>query len=135
MAKTGKDYAGPEDPGVISVTKIYNYYKQHGYKTIVMGASFRSVGEIEELAGCDFLTISPSLLEVLEHSNKTLERKLSPELATRSTQQERVSFNEHSFRWGMNEDPMAIEKLAEGIRKFAADAAKLKKQLAEKLSQ
>ncbi|KAK3808355.1 MAG: hypothetical protein J3Q66DRAFT_405677 [Benniella sp.] len=135
MAKTGKDYEGPEDPGVISVTKIYNYYKQHGYKTIVMGASFRSVGEIEELAGCDFLTISPSLLEVLENSNKTLERKLSPELATQSTQQERVSFNEPGFRWGLNEDPMAIEKLAEGIRKFAADAAKLKKQLAEKLSQ
>ncbi|KAF8944981.1 Transaldolase [Haplosporangium gracile] len=130
-----KEYAGAEDPGVISVSKIYNYYKQHGYKTIVMGASFRSVGEIEELAGCDFLTISPNLLEELHKSNKTLERKLSPEIATSSAQQyPKVSFDEAAFRWELNEDPMATEKLSEGIRKFAADATKLEKQLAAKLA-
>lgn len=137
MAKTGKEYSGPEDPGVVSVTKIYNYYKQHGCKTIVMGASFRSVGEIEELAGCDFLTISPSLLEVLQKSDKTIERKLSPEIATQlmTEQYPKISLDESAFRWELNEDPMATEKLAEGIRKFAADAAKLKKQLEDKLTQ
>lgn len=136
MAKTGKQYPGAEDPGVITVTKIYNYYKQHGYSTIVMGASFRSVDEIEELAGCDYLTVSPSLLEVLQKSDKTIERKLSPELAVRPETEHypRISLDESTFRWGMNEDPMATEKLAEGIRKFAADAGKLKKQLAESLT-
>lgn len=125
-----------EDPGVISVTQIYNYYKQHGHETIVMGASFRSVGEIEELAGCDFLTISPGLLEELQGSNKHLERKLSPELArsTQTTQYEKISLNEAAFRWKLNEDAMATEKLSEGIRKFAADAVKLEKKLEEKLS-
>lgn len=137
VANTGKKYSGSEDPGVVSVTKIYNYYKQHGYKTIVMGASFRSVEEIEELAGCDFLTISPSLLETLQKSDKKLERKLSPEIATRLTtdQYAKISLNEADFRWELSEDPMATEKLAEGIRKFAADAVKLKKQLEEKLTQ
>ncbi|KAF9926044.1 Transaldolase [Linnemannia zychae] len=130
-----KDYTGAEDPGVISVTKIYNYYKQHGYKTIVMGASFRSVGEIEELAGCDFLTISPNLLDELHKSNKTVERKLSPEIATTSAPQyPKVSFDETTFRWELNEDAMATDKLSEGIRKFAADAVKLETTLAEKLS-
>ncbi|KAG0213534.1 Transaldolase [Mortierella sp. GBA30] len=133
-ASTKKEYVGAEDPGVISVTKIYNYYKQHGYKTIVMGASFRSVGEIEELAGCDFLTISPNLLDELHKSNKKIERKLSPEIATSTAEQyPKISFNEHAFRWELNEDAMATEKLSEGIRKFAADAVKLEKQLAEKL--
>ncbi|KAF9169623.1 Transaldolase [Mortierella sp. AD011] len=134
-ASTKKEYVGAEDPGVISVTKIYNYYKQHGYKTIVMGASFRSVGEIEELAGCDFLTISPGLLDELHKSNKNLERKLSPELATSSAEQyKKVTFDETAFRWELNEDAMATEKLSEGIRKFAADAVKLEKQLAAKLA-
>ncbi|ORZ10072.1 YGR043C-like protein [Lobosporangium transversale] len=129
-----KEYHGAEDPGVISVTKIYNYYKQHGYKTIVMGASFRTVEEIEELAGCDFLTISPALLEELHKSNKQIERKLSPEIATSSAQQyPKVSFDETSFRWELNEDPMATEKLAEGIRKFAADAIQLEKTLSQML--
>lgn len=134
-ASTKKEYVGAEDPGVISVTKIYNYYKQHGYKTIVMGASFRSVGEIEELAGCDFLTISPNLLEELQKSDKKIERKLSPEIATSTAEQyPKVSFDEAAFRWELNEDAMATEKLSEGIRKFAADASKLEKQLAEKLA-
>ncbi|KAF9145296.1 Transaldolase [Mortierella sp. GBA39] len=135
QAANKKEYVGAEDPGVISVSKIYNYYKQHGYKTIVMGASFRSVGEIEELAGCDFLTISPNLLDELHKSNKTLERKLSPELAASTAQQyPKVTFDEAAFRWELNEDPMATEKLSEGIRKFAADAAKLEQQLAAKLA-
>ncbi|KAG0005811.1 Transaldolase, partial [Entomortierella chlamydospora] len=134
-ASTKKEYVGAEDPGVISVTKIYNYYKQHGYKTIVMGASFRSVGEIEELAGCDFLTISPNLLDELHKSKKALERKLSPELATSTAEQyKKVTFDETTFRWELNEDAMATEKLSEGIRKFAADAVKLEKQLAAKLA-
>ncbi|KAF9584933.1 hypothetical protein BGW38_004609 [Lunasporangiospora selenospora] len=136
-ASTKKDYVGAEDPGVISVSKIYNYYKQHGYQTIVMGASFRSTGEIEELAGCDFLTISPNLLEDLSQSTKTIERKLSPEIATSAAHTEqytKVTFDEASFRWELNEDAMATEKLSEGIRKFAADAAKLEKQLSEKLA-
>ncbi|KAF9359302.1 Transaldolase [Mortierella sp. NVP85] len=131
-----KDFVGADDPGVISVTQIYNYYKQHGYNTIVMGASFRSVGEIEELAGCDFLTISPGLLEELQVSKKQLQRKLSPELArsTQTTQYEKISLDEAAFRWKLNEDAMATEKLSEGIRKFAADAVKLEKKLEEKLS-
>lgn len=134
-ASTKKEYVGAEDPGVISVTKIYNYYKQHGYKTIVMGASFRSVSEIEELAGCDFLTISPNLLEELQKSQKTLDHKLSPQIATSTAQQyPKVHFDEAAFRWELNEDPMATEKLSEGIRKFAADAVKLEKQLTEKLA-
>ncbi|KAG0243545.1 hypothetical protein B0O80DRAFT_452513 [Mortierella sp. GBAus27b] len=132
-----KEYVGAEDPGVISVSQIYNYYKQHGYNTIVMGASFRSVGEIEELAGCDYLTISPSLLEQLQNSNKNLERKLSPDLAKSAqatTQYEKISLNETAFRWRLNEDAMATEKLSEGIRKFAADAVVLEKKLEAKLA-
>ncbi|CAG8495107.1 418_t:CDS:2 [Ambispora gerdemannii] len=130
---TGKVYVAHEDPGVQSVKRIYNYYKNHGYKTIVMGASFRNTGEIEELAGVDFLTISPALLKELNQNNKQVTRKLSPEIA--ATQSEpKVSFDEKTFRWELNEDPMATEKLAEGIRKFAEDAVKLKKQLKERLS-
>ncbi|CAG8484885.1 11695_t:CDS:2 [Paraglomus brasilianum] len=129
---TGKIYAAAEDPGVISVTRIYNYYKNHGYKTIVMGASFRNIGEITELAGCDFLTISPTLLAELSSNNDIISRKLSSEKAA-ATKEERVSFNEKSFRWALNEDAMATEKLSEGIRKFAEDAATLKAQLKQKL--
>ncbi|KAF9995932.1 Transaldolase [Modicella reniformis] len=135
-ATNKREYSAVEDPGVTSVTQIYNYYKQHNYKTIVMGASFRSVGEIEELAGCDFLTISPNLLQELQSSTKILVRKLSPEVATAketTEQYPKIALNESAFRWRLNEDPMATEKLAEGIRKFAADAVKLEMSLGEKL--
>ncbi|KAF9974912.1 Transaldolase [Actinomortierella ambigua] len=133
-ASTKKEYASHEDPGVLSVTKIYNYYKQHGHKTIVMGASFRNTGEIEELAGCDYLTISPNLLEELSKSDKPLARKLAPEIANSSAPQyPKVNFDEAAFRWELNEDAMATEKLSEGIRKFAADAVKLEGTLKAKL--
>ncbi|CAG8596944.1 10281_t:CDS:2 [Paraglomus occultum] len=129
---TGKIYAPAEDPGVSSVTRIYNYYKNHGYKTIVMGASFRNIGEIIELAGCDFLTISPALLASLKDSHDIIERKLSPEKAA-ATKEEKVTFDEKSFRWALNEDAMATEKLSEGIRKFAEDATTLRALLKQKL--
>lgn len=121
---TGRDhYAPADDPGVLSVSRIYKYYKQHGYNTIVMGASFRNTGEIEQLAGCDRLTISPQLMEALQQDNDTLERQLSPQQLVPEERHEPIS--EQVFRWAMNEDPMATEKLAEGIRNFAADQAKL----------
>jgi len=123
-ATTGKDYSGPEDPGVQSVEKIYTYYKKFGYKTQVMGASFRNVGQIESLAGCDLLTISPDLLEELQNSKKELVRKLDP-AATTGGAVDRISLDEKLFRWMLNEDAMATDKLAEGIRKFAADIVKL----------
>ncbi|KAG0741827.1 hypothetical protein G6F57_002355 [Rhizopus arrhizus] len=132
---TGENYTGAEDPGVKSVSKIYEYYKKFGYKTIVMGASFRNTGEIEELAGCDFLTISPALLSELQKTEKPLERKLSPEKANASSL-EKVTFftDEKAFRWEMNQDAMATEKLSEGIRNFAKDGAKLESMLREKLN-
>lgn len=120
--ESGKDFEGANDPGVISVTKIYNYYKAHGYKTIVMGASFRNTGEIEELAGCDRLTISPDLLAALDADSGELVQKLNPDVPSSSTD---TALTEASFRWEHNEDPMANEKLAEGIRKFAIDQVKL----------
>jgi len=126
------EYAPAEDPGVLSVTKIYTYYKQHGYKTEVMGASFRNVGEILELAGCDLLTISPTLLDELQKTSGTVTRKLDPASA-QATPMPKLSLDEKSFRWLHNEDPMATDKLAEGIRLFAADAIKLEKFIAEKL--
>ena len=129
---TGKDYAPAEDPGVQSVRAIYAYYKKFGYKTEVMGASFRNVGEILELAGCDLLTISPQLLAELKASTSPLERKLSPEIAKES-KLERITLDERAFRWLLNEDPMATEKTAEGIRNFHADAIKLEKFILEKL--
>jgi transaldolase len=129
---TGKDYAPTEDPGVISVTKIYNYYKKFGYQTEVMGASFRNVGEILELAGCDLLTISPALLEELAKGTDPVIRKLSPEAAARADLQ-KIHLDERAFRWLHNEDQMATEKLSDGIRLFAADAIKLEKLVAEKL--
>ncbi|WP_068547814.1 transaldolase [Thalassotalea crassostreae] len=120
---TGKDsYLANEDPGVLSVTKIYNYYKSFDYKTVVMGASFRNVGEILELAGCDRLTISPQLLAELESSNEPVEQKLTPKV---SSQERPAPLTESEFRWQMNEDAMATEKLAEGIRGFTADQIKL----------
>lgn len=129
---TGKDYAPAEDPGVQSVRAIYAYYKKFGYKTEVMGASFRNVGEILELAGCDLLTISPQLLSELKASTAPVERKLSPEIAKES-KLERITLDEKTFRWLLNEDAMATEKTAEGIRNFHADAMKLEKFILEKL--
>ncbi|KAJ2782302.1 sedoheptulose-7-phosphate:D-glyceraldehyde-3- phosphate transaldolase [Coemansia interrupta] len=133
-ASTGKNYASHEDPGVESVSAIYNYYKQHGYNTIVMGASFRNTGEIKELAGCDFLTISPQLLGELQNEAAELPRKLSPEAAAAASPMKKISLDETNFRWALNEDQMATEKLSDGIRKFNADAVKLRKILREKLS-
>ncbi|KAK9685150.1 sedoheptulose-7-phosphate:D-glyceraldehyde-3- phosphate transaldolase [Basidiobolus ranarum] len=132
-SSTGKEYSSEEEAGVISVQQIYNYYKQHGYKTIVMGASFRNVGEILNLAGCDFLTISPALLKELNESKEKLTRVLSPEKASAKSQ-EKVTFDEATFRWELNEDAMATEKLSEGIRKFAADGVKLEETLRNKLA-
>jgi transaldolase len=123
---TGKDYQGADDPGVQSVTEIYNYYKKFGHKTEVMGASFRTPGQILELAGCDLLTISPDLLQKLQDSTDKVERKLSPALAN-DANIERVPVDEASFRFLVNDEAMATEKLAEGIRAFAADAIKLEK--------
>ena len=129
-AKTGNEYAPAEDPGVQSVTAIYNYYKKFDYATEVMGASFRNTGEITELAGCDLLTISPNLLEKLQEAEGDLPRKLTEETANASGV-EKIYLNETAFRWEMNEDPCATEKLAEGIRRFAADTVKLEQFLTE----
>jgi len=115
----------PEDPGVLSVTAIYNYYKHYGHTTEVMGASFRNTGEIIELAGCDLLTIAPSLLGELEGKTGTLLRKLDPAKVSAASAGPRVICDEKNFRWLLNEDAMATEKLSEGIRKFAADLLKL----------
>jgi len=121
------DFTGANDPGVQSVTSIYNYYKANDYNTIVMGASFRNIGEIQELAGCDRLTIAPALMQELQDSTDELPTKLSA--TTAASEQGRLSLNEAEFRWMMNEDPMATEKLAQGIRSFAADQVKLEKLL------
>ena len=131
-AKIGSDFAPSEDPGVQSVTRIYNYYKKFAYPTEVMGASFRNTGEITELAGCDLLTISPKLLEELQETEGDLPRKLAVEIA-KQCDCEKINLDEKNFRWEMNEDACATEKLAEGIRRFAADTAKLETFLAEKL--
>ena len=131
-AANKRDYAGPEDPGVQSVEEIYTYYKKFGYPTEVMGASFRNVGQILELAGCDCLTISPELMEELSKSNEPVERKLTPEKA-KSAQVEKLELDEKKFRWMLNDNAMAYEKTGEGIRKFAADVVKLEKFVANKL--
>jgi transaldolase len=131
-AKEKKDFAPAEDPGVISVKEIYSYYKKFGYNTEVMGASFRNVGEIQELAGCDLLTISPNLLGELQKLETPLPRKLSPETA-RESKIEKLPLDEKSFRWLFNENAMATEKTAEGLRLFNADAQKLAKFVAAKL--
>jgi transaldolase len=120
------DIALEDDPGVASVTRIYNYYKKHGYQTQVMGASFRKTGQILALAGCDLLTIAPDLLEKLSKVEGRIERKLSPEAAARSDVS-RVNMDEKNFRWEHNLDAMATDKLADGIRRFDADARKLEK--------
>ncbi|WP_366655497.1 transaldolase [Fodinicurvata sp. EGI_FJ10296] len=126
------DFDDENDPGVVFVRRVYSYYKRHGYDTIVMGASFRTLGEIEALAGCDRLTISPALLDELAGQDGAVERKLSPNLAGRFGE-DKLDASEAAFRWGMNEDAMATEKLAEGIRMFNKDLVALKKLLAEKL--
>ncbi|KLD64259.1 transaldolase [Dyella japonica DSM 16301] len=125
-----KTYAPEEDPGVQSVRRIYAWYKQHGFKTVVMGASFRNIGQIQALAGCDRLTISPDLLEKLDQDSAPLQRALNDNGATQAAPK---PITEAQFRWGHNEDPMATDKLADGIRKFAVDQRKLEKLLAEKL--
>ncbi len=131
-AKEKKEFAPAEDPGVISVKEIYAYYKKFGHATEVMGASFRNVGEIQELAGCDLLTISPNLLAELQKSEAPLARKLSPEIA-RESKIEKLSLDEKKFRWLVNENAMATEKTSEGIRLFNADAQKLAQFVAAKL--
>jgi len=131
-AANKRDYSGPEDPGVQSVQEIYTYYKKFGYKTEVMGASFRNVGQIIELAGCDALTISPELMKELSESYEPVERKLDPEKAKKADVR-RLELDEKKFRYLVNDNAMATEKTAEGIRKFAADIVKLEKFVASKL--
>ncbi|XP_066970230.1 transaldolase isoform X1 [Macrobrachium rosenbergii] len=127
-----KTYEPHEDPGVQSVTRIYNYYKKFGYKTVVMGASFRNDGEIRELGGCDLLTIGPKFLEQLQNSTEPIHQNLS-EANAKKLDIERVEMSEAKFRWELNEDQMATDKLSEGIRKFAIDAVKLEKLLMERM--
>jgi len=132
---TGKNYEGDDDPGVQSVKKIFNYYKQYGYKTIVMGASFRNTGEIKALAGVDFLTIAPALLEQLKNSTDPVPKKLDAQAAATANPIPKVSFidNEPEFRWALLQESMAFDKLHEGIKKFAEDGQTLKTVLKEKL--
>ena len=131
-SKTGQEFSPSDDPGVQSVTRIYNYYKKYDYATEVMGASFRNIGEITELAGCDLLTISPKLLDQLQETKGEIQRKLSKASAVASPD-ERVTLNESAFRWELNEDACATEKLSEGIRRFAADTEKLESFILPKL--
>ena len=127
-----KEYSASKDPGVISVTDIYNFYKSHGFKTIVMGASFRNTGEIEQLAGCDRLTISPELLAQLEADTSPLEQKL---FSAENITDKPKPLTEAEFRWSMNNDPMAHDKLADGIRRFAADQVTLETMLSAKIKE
>lgn len=130
---TGRaEYPSNEDPGVVSVTSIYNYYKSKGYSTVVMGASFRNTGEILALAGCDRLTISPQLMDELAHSNAPVEQRLNAQHNNNAPSME-PSLTEQEWRWQMNDDAMATEKLSEGIRNFALDQIKLEKQLSQML--
>lgn len=129
-AKEGHDFEPSEDPGVLSVSKIYDYYKSHGYQTVVMGASFRNLGEILELAGCDRLTISPDLLQQLEEAEGEVVAKLQ---VTSASQVRPQAITESEFLWAHNQDPMAVEKLAEGIRNFAIDQGKLEAMVVAKL--
>jgi transaldolase len=122
--RDGREYSGEDDPGVLSVRRIYQYYKRFGYPTEVMGASFRNIGQIRALAGCDLLTISPELLEQLQQSDEVLSRRLD-DASARAQSIERARFDERHFRFSMNEDAMASDKLSEGIRAFVADAVKL----------
>lgn len=128
-----KNYEPQEDPGVLSVTKIYNYYKKFGHRTVVMGASFRNTGEVKALAGCDLLTVSPGLLGELSQDHSVVTCALTPQQA-KDCDLEQVHLDEKSFRWLHNEDRMAVEKLSDGIRKFAADAIKLETMIKERMS-
>jgi len=128
--KTGQNYTPEQDPGVLSVRSIYNYFKQSGYKTVVMGASFRTKEQVLALAGCDLLTVSPNLLEELANSNVDVPRKLDP---AKLTPIEKITPDEKTFRWLLNEDEMATTKLAEGIRRFAADLTKLEDEIKKKI--
>ena len=128
----GRTFTPDEDPGVLSVRGIYDYYKAHDIQTVVMAASFRSTGEVLALAGCDRMTVSPALLEALDKETGPVERRLAPD-AARATPAKLV-MDEKAFRWMMNEDAMATEKLAEGIRLFAKDLAKLSQMVAERLA-
>ena len=128
----GHDFTPADDPGVVSVKRIYAYAKRHGHPTTVMGASFRNVGQVEALAGCDALTIAPALLETLSKDEHELKRALEPGPAAKEGA-ERIKLDERAFRWALNEDAMATEKLAEGIRLFAADLGKLRKEVAKRL--
>lgn len=133
-ANPGKEYSGNDDPGVVSVSSIYNYYRKFGYKTIVMGASFRNTDEVINLAGIDYLTIGPKILKQLQElPESAVTRQLTPE-AAQKLDIPAVELNEAGFRWLMNEDAMATEKLAEGIRKFAADQVKLEAMLSDMLA-
>ena len=123
-AENNTDYVGADDPGVKSVTEIFHYYKKFGHETEVMGASFRNVGQITELAGCDLLTISPKLLEQLQNDESSIDQKLDAS-ASKGMDIAKIDCDEKTFRWMMNEDPMATEKTAEGIRKFSIDIVKL----------
>ncbi len=129
-AKEGRDFEAQEDPGVISVSNIYNYYKEHGYNTVVMGASFRNIGEILELAGCDRLTIAPALLAELEAAEGEVVEKL---VDSKGTKERPAPMTHAEFLWEHNLDPMAVEKVAEGIRNFAVDQGKLEDMIAAKL--
>jgi transaldolase len=129
-----KDIPADEDPGVTSVTRIYDYFKKFGYKTQVMGASFRKVDQIVHLAGCDLLTISPDLLEQMEKTEGQVTRRLSVE-AARTSDAQKIHLDEKTFRWLHNEDAMAVEKLGEGIRKFYADARKLEQYTQTRVAQ
>jgi transaldolase len=129
-AKEGRDFEASEDPGVVSVTGIYDYYKAYGYNTVVMGASFRNIGEILELAGCDRLTISPNLLQELEEATGEVVEKL---IDTNGTKERPAAMTHAEFLWEHNQDPMAVEKLADGIRNFAVDQGKLEVMIAERL--
>jgi transaldolase len=129
-AKEGRDFEAQEDPGVLSVTKIYNYYKEYGYNTVVMGASFRNIGEILELAGCDRLTIAPALLAELEAAEGEVVEKL---VDSQGSAERPAAMTHAEFLWDHNQDPMAVEKLAEGIRNFAVDQGKLEAMIEAKL--
>lgn len=129
----GTDFSADNDPGVKSVRRIYNYYKKYDYPTLVMGASFRNAGEIKALAGCDLLTIGPKFLEELQNDSQALPQMLSPQSAVKNCTDPKIDMDEKRFRWMLNEDAMATEKLAEGIRSFTVDTLKLEETIAAKL--
>ncbi len=129
----GKEFIAENDPGVKSVRRIYNYYKKYDYPTLVMGASFRNAGEIKALAGCDLLTIGPNFLEELQNDSQELPRMLSPHSAAENCTDAKIDMDEKLFRWMLNEDAMATEKLAQGIRSFTADTLKLEATISAKL--